>query len=96
MRLWYFDCLAVIHGQVRTAPFTLSAVRPVLDARLEPGQKVNGSVLKELCQSGYMQHLRGQDLHVKGTHYVHQYRITDKGETAAARRAGAVATAAAG
>jgi hypothetical protein len=82
MRHWYLDSLAVIHREVGTSPFTLSAVRPALKAG---GFAVNGSVLMEMCENGYM--VVGEDLHVRGTHYVHQYRISRRGEEAAARRA---------
>jgi hypothetical protein len=84
MRHWYLDCLAVIYGEVRNAPFTLSTVRPAIEARQ---YRANGSVLKELCHNGYMQRIPGEDLRVKGTHYVHQYRITGRGRDAAQRRA---------
>lgn len=82
MRFWYIDCLAVIFREVGTAGFTLAEVRPML----EPLYSVNGSVLKEICQAGFLEVVRGGDVRARGSHYIHRYRVTCRGQQALMRR----------
>jgi len=94
MRYWYPDCLNLIHQQVGTETFTLAQVRPALEEALPEGCVVNGSVMKEFCADKFLVQLDG-DLHLKGSHFVHRYQLTPKGQQYLMRRMGAVAVAAA-
>lgn len=82
MRFWYIDCLVVIFREVGTSPFTLAEVRPTL----EPLYSVNGSVLKEICQAGFLEVVRGGDVRAHGSKYIHRYRVTSRGQQALMRR----------
>lgn len=78
MKHRYFDYLSTIHGSVGSNMFTLAGVRPLF----KPGDRVNGSVLLALRQARLVEKVKHGDVNTKGSHYVHQYRVTPRGRQA--------------
>ncbi len=77
MKYSSIECLVAIYDQVNKTVFTLSQVKPALE---QSGHRVNGSVMKALCQAHFLKQLADRDLHTVGSHYVHLYRVTPEGE----------------
>lgn len=71
----YYDYLGTIHANVGSNLFTLAGVRPLF----KPGDRVNGSVLLALRQARLVEKVHKGDVNTKGSHFVHQYRITIRG-----------------
>lgn len=75
MKHQYYDYLGTIHANVGSNMFTLACVRPLF----KPGDRVNGSVLLALRQARLVEKVHKGDVNTKGSHFVHQYRITLRG-----------------
>lgn len=86
MKYSSIECLVAIYDQVDKSAFTLSRVKPALE---QSGHRVNGSILKALCQAHFIKQFADRDLHTVGSHFVHLYRITPEGEIMVFRQKGA-------